>query len=169
LLGCGVAWAMLRTLIVLAPEGLLRAGRTALDGRVLLFALAASLAAALLFGMAPALERPRAESLAGSRVAGAARTLFRRCLVAAQVAISLVLLTGASLFVRSFWKLQNEPLGYEPEHLLTASFTLREARYGPQASQSAFFRDLEAKLKRIPGGGGFTMDEGRAWRPKTSS
>jgi predicted lysophospholipase L1 biosynthesis ABC-type transport system permease subunit len=83
LLGCGVAWAMLRTLIVLAPEGLLRAGRTALDGRVLLFALAASLAAALLFGMAPALERPRAESLAGSRVAGAARTLFRRCLVAA--------------------------------------------------------------------------------------
>ena len=52
------------------------------------------------------------------------------------MAISLVLLTGASLFVRSFWKLQNEPLGYEPEHLLTASFTLRAARYGPQASQS---------------------------------
>jgi predicted permease len=159
LLGCGVAWAMLRTLILMAPEGLLRAGRTALDGRVLLFALAASVVAALLFGMAPALERPRAESLAGSRVAGASRTLFRRFLVAAQVAISLVLLTGASLFVRSFWKLQNEPLGYEPEHLLTASFTLRAAHYGPQASQSAFFHDLEARLKQIPGGGLFALSD----------
>jgi predicted permease len=157
LLGCGVAWAMLRALIALAPDGLLRAGRTSLDGRVLLFALAASLAAALLFGMAPVLERPRAESLAGSRVAGAARTFFRRSLVAAQVAISLVLLTGASLFVRSFWKLQREPLGFQPEHLVTASFTLRSARYGPQASQTAFFRDLENRLKWIPGGGQFAL------------
>ena len=158
-LGCGVAWAMLRALVLLAPEGLLRAGRTSLDGRVLLFALAASLAAALLFGMAPALERPRAEALAGSRVAGTARTLFRRSLVAAQVAISLVLLTGASLFVRSFWNLQKEPLGFEPEHLVTASFTLRAARYGPQASQAAFFRGLEDRLRWIPGGGEFALSD----------
>jgi predicted permease len=158
LLGCGVAWAMLRTLIALAPDGLLRAGRTVLDGRVLLFALAASLAAALLFGMAAALERPRAEALAGSRVAGTARTFFRRFLVAAQVAISLVLLTGASLFVRSFWNLQRELLGYEPEHLATASFTLRE-RYGPPGAQTAFFRDLENRLKWIPGGGSFALSD----------
>ena len=49
--GCGIAWALMRALIAMAPEGLLRAHRTGVDGRVLLFALAASMVAALLFGM----------------------------------------------------------------------------------------------------------------------
>jgi predicted permease len=159
LAGCGIAWALMRALVEMAPDGLLRAGRTGVDARVLLFALAASVAAALLFGMAPALERPRAEALAGARVAGTARTLFRRLLVAAQVAISLVLLTGASLFLRSFWKLQSEPLGFRTEHVVTASFTLRQQRYRPQQAQSAFFHELEARLKSIPGGGTFALSD----------
>jgi predicted permease len=158
-LGCGLAWFLLRALALLAPESLLRAGRTAIDFRVMLFALASSLAAALLFGMAPALESPRAEALAGSRVAGAARTVFRRSLVAAQVAISLILLTGASLFARSFWKLERAPLGFQPERLVTASLSLRPARYGPQASVAAFYRQLESRLKWIPGGGDFTLSD----------
>jgi predicted permease len=159
LAGCGIAWALMRALVAMAPEGLLRVDRTGVDGRVLLFALAASMAAALLFGMAPALERPRAEALAGARVAGTARTLFRRLLVAVQVAISLVLLTGASLFLRSFWKLQSEPLGFEPEYIVTASFTLRQQRYRPDGAQSAFFHELEARLKSIPGGGSFALSD----------
>jgi predicted permease len=159
LAGCGIAWALMRALVAMAPEGLLRINRTGVDGRVLLFALAASLAAALLFGMAPALERPRAEALAGSRVAGSARTLFRKLLVGAQVALSLVLLNGASLFLRSFWKLQNEPLGYQVEHVLTASFTLRQQRYQRDRAQSAFFHELEARLKTIPGGGSFALTD----------
>ncbi len=157
--GCGVAWGLLRVLVAMAPESLLRAGRTGVDARVLLFALAASVIAALLFGLAPALERPHAEALAGSRVAGSARTLFRRLLVSAQVAISLVLLTGASLFLRSFWKLEAEPLGFETEHLVTASFTLRQQRYQPGQAQSVFFRELEARLKSIPGGGEFALSD----------
>jgi predicted permease len=159
LAGCGIAWALMRALVAMAPEDLLRAGRTGVDGRVLLFALAASVAAALLFGMAPALERPRAETLAGARVAGTARTLFRRLLVAAQVAISLVLLTGASLFLRSFWKLRSEPLGFQTEHVVTASFTLRQQRYRPGNAQSAFFHELEARLKSIPGGSSFALSD----------
>jgi putative ABC transport system permease protein len=159
LAGCGIAWALMRAFVALAPEGLLRVDRTGVDGRVLLFALAASIAAALLFGMAPALERPRAEALAGARVAGTARTLSRKLLVAVQVAISLVLLTGASLFLRSFWKLQSEPLGFEPEHVVTASFTLRQQRYRPGSAQSAFFHELEARLKSIPGGGAFALSD----------
>jgi predicted permease len=158
LAGCGIAWALMRALLALAPDSLLR-DRTAVDARVLLFALAASLAAALLFGMAPALERPRAEALAGSRVAGAARTLFRRLLVAVQVAISLVLLTGASLFLRSLWKLQSEPLGYQTDHVVTASFTLRQQRYRPAGAATGFFRDLEARMKAIPGGGEFALSD----------
>jgi predicted permease len=159
LVGCAAAWALMHALVALAPEGLLRLDRTRLDGRVLLFALGASLAAALLFGMAPALERPRAEALAGLRIAGTARTFFRRLLVAVQVAISLVLLTGASLFLRSLWKLQNEPLGFQCEHLVTASFTLRQQRYRPPHAPSAFFHELEARLKTIPGGGSFALSD----------
>jgi predicted permease len=159
LAGCGLAWSLMRALVKMAPEGLLRVDRTGLDGRVLLFALAASIAAALIFGMAPALERPRAEALAGARVAGTARTLYRKLLVAMQVAISLVLLTGASLFLRSLRNLQSEPLGFEPERVVTASFTLRQQRYRPGNAQSAFFRELEERLKSIPGGGSFALSD----------
>ncbi len=159
LAGCGIAWAMLRVLVGMAPEGLLRVDRTGLDARVLLFALGASLVAAILFGLAPALERPHAEALTGARVASPARTLFRRALVAAQVAISLVLLTGASLFLRSFRNLQTEPLGFQPERIVTAAFTLRQSRYRPVNAQSAFFHELEARLKTIPGGGSFALSD----------
>jgi putative ABC transport system permease protein len=159
LAGCGIAWALMRALVAMAPDGLLRVDRTGVDARVLLFALAASMVAALLFGMAPALERPRAEALAGARIAGTARTLSRKLLVAVQVAISLVPLTGASLFLRSFWKLQSEPLGFSPEHVVTASFTLRQQRYRPGSAQSAFFHQLEIRLQSIPGGGSFALSD----------
>jgi predicted permease len=78
--------------------------------------------------------------------------------VSAQVAISLVLLTGASLFARSFWKLETQPLGYQPEHLITASFTLR---LQPQAAgaQAARFRQIEERLKAIPGNGWFALSD----------
>jgi putative ABC transport system permease protein len=155
--GCGIAWVLLRTFVHLAPEGLLRISRAHLDPRVLLFALIASLAAALLFGAAPALERPNAQSLAGRNAGGAVRTLFRKSLVAAQVAISLVLLTGAALFLRSLWRLENQSLGFQPEHVTTVSFTLNRQRYRQPEAQAAFFHELETKLKRIPGAGSFAL------------
>ncbi len=157
--GCALAWALMRALLAMAPEGLLRAGRTGMDARVMWFALAASLATALLCGLAPALERPRAAALAGARVAGATRTLFRNLLVAAQVAISLVLLTGASLFLRSFRNLASEPLGFRTERVVTASFTLRQQRYRPREAQAAAFRQLEARFQTIPGGGQFAFSD----------
>jgi predicted permease len=157
--GCGTAWALLRLCINLAPGGMLRLEHARLDLRVLLFALVGSLGAALLFGMAPALDSPQAEALAGWHVAGIARTVFRKALVSAQVAISLVLLAGASLLLRSLWKLQNQPLGFEPEHVTTASFTLRRHRYQPGVAQVRFFDELEERLKRIPGGGLFALSD----------
>ena len=157
--GCGTAWALLRLCISLAPGGMLRLEHARIDLRVLLFALAGSLGAALLFGMAPALESPQAEALAGWHVTGTARTVFRKALVSAQVAISLVLLAGASLLLRSLWKLQDQPLGFQPEHVITASFTLRRHRYHPTAAQVNFFDELEDRLKRIPGGGYFALSD----------
>jgi predicted permease len=163
--GCGTAWALLRLCISLAPGGMLRLEHARIDLRVLLFALAGSLGAALLFGMAPALEPSRAETLAGWHVTGTARTLFRKALVSAQVAISLVLLAGASLLLRSLWKLQNQPLGFQPQSVVTASFTLRRRNHPtqgqdqPAAVQLSFFDELEGRLKRIPGGGSFALSD----------
>ena len=156
--GCGVAWALLRTFVALAPDGMMRIEQARIDLRALLFALVASGASALLFGLAPVMDRPRAEWLAGGR-ATPARTLFRKALVSAQVAISLVLLTGASLFVRSLWKLESQPLGFRPDRVVTASFTLRRQRYRAADAQAAFFREVEARLKQIPGGGEFALSD----------
>ena len=164
--GCGTAWALLRLCIRLAPGGMLRLEHARIDLRVLLFALAGSLGAALLFGMAPAIEPPRGEVLGGWHVRGTASTLFRKALVSAQVAISLVLLAGASLLLRSLWKLQNQPLGFQPEHVITASFTLRRHRHPPAQGQdqpsqvqAGFFDELEERLKRIPAGGFFALSD----------
>ncbi|HXX21927.1 MAG TPA: ABC transporter permease [Terriglobia bacterium] len=157
--GSGTAWALLRLCVKLAPGGMLRLEHARIDFRVLLFALAGSLGAALLFGMAPALESPQAEALASWHVTGTARTLFRKALVSAQVAISLVLLAGASLLLRSLWKLQDQPLGFQPEHVITASFTMPRHRYQNAEARASFFDEIEERLKRIPGGGFFALSD----------
>jgi len=157
--GCTTAWALLRLCIGLAPGGMLRLEQARIDLRVLLFALASSLAAALLFGLAPALEPSRAEILGGWHVAGTGRSLFRKALVSAQVAISLVLLAGASLLLRSLWKLQSQPLGFQPEHVITASFTMTRHRYQHAEARASFFDEIEERLKRIPGGGFFALSD----------
>jgi putative ABC transport system permease protein len=157
--GCAIAWPLLGLFVRLAPEGLMRLNQARIDLRVLLFALVACLASALLFGAAPAFEPARAEALAGWQAAGSIRTFVRKALVAAQVAISLVLLSGASLFVRSLWKLENQSFGFQPEPIVTASFTLRQQRYRPPAVQAAFFREIESRLERIPGAGSFALSD----------
>ena len=101
--------------------------------------------------MAPALQNPRAETLAGWRTLGTRHHLFRQGLVAAQVAVSLVLLTGASLLLRSLWNLQNQSLGMRTDSVLTAAVTLGQKSYSDPIRRTAFFEDWEARLGRIPG------------------
>jgi predicted permease len=148
--GCLLAAALLRIFVAIAPEGIPRLQQATLDVRVLLFTLIVSLACGVAFGLAPALQQPRAESLAGWRSVGARQYLFRHCLVAAQIGASLVLLTGASLLLRSLWNLQNQPLGMRTG-ALTATITLGQKSYSNPASQQAFFEELERRLHRIPG------------------
>ena len=157
--GCGFAWVLLRTFIALSPEGLLRLEQARLDGRVLVFALGAAVLAAVATGVVPAWQRPGAAALAGWRTAGPARSGLRQVLVAAQVALSLVLLAGASLLVRSLWKMQTEPLGFQPERVITASITLSRQRYGSAAQQDAFYGELERRLARIPGIGQVALSD----------
>jgi len=157
--GCGLGWMLVRLFVRLSPEGMARIEQARVDLRVLAFAVAATVAAAILFGLAPALEQPRAEALAGRGAIGSSRLFLRRFLIVAQVAISLVLLTGASLFVRSLWKLEDQPLGFRTQNLVTASFTLRRQQYRAAAAQSAFFDQVEARLGSIPGGGLFALTD----------
>ncbi len=148
--GCLLAAGLLRVFIAMAPSGIPRLEQATLDGRVLLFALAACLVAGLLFGLAPAFESPCVEVLAGGRTIGSPRGIFRQMLVAAQIALSLVLLTGASLLLRSLWRLESVPLGIETDHVMTAHFVLGRG-YDRDARQLRFFEELEARLKRLPG------------------
>jgi putative ABC transport system permease protein len=148
--GCLFAWGLLRVFIAIAPGGIPRLEQATLDARVLLFALAACLLAGVLFGLAPAFESPRVEALVGGRAIGSPRGIFRQMLVAAQIAVSLLLLTGASLLLRSLWKLESVPLGVDTDNVLTAHFVLGRG-YARDARQLGFFEELEARLKRLPG------------------
>jgi predicted permease len=143
--GCLLAWTLLRVFISIAPSAIPRLQEAALDGRVLLFALAGSLFSGLLFGLAPALGGT------GSRIAPSRRTLLRESLVAAQIAVSLVLLTSAGMLLRSLWKMQSVPLGIQPGQVLTIEFVLGKQSYSQDARQLQFFADLESRLQQIPG------------------
>jgi predicted permease len=105
----------------------------------------------LLFGLAPALENPRAETLAGWRTLGTRSHLFRQALVAAQIAISVVLLAGAGLLLRSLWNLENQPLGMRVDGVMTATVTLGAQSYADPVRRQAFFEDWEARLRQTPG------------------
>ncbi len=145
--GCLLAAALLRVFVAIAPEGIPRLQQATVDPRVMLITLAVSLLCGLLFGLAPALEPARAETLAGWRSLGNRHYLFRHALVAAQICMSLVLLTGASLLLRSFWNLENQPLGMRTNSVLTATVTLGQQAYAEPQRQLAFFEELERRLR----------------------
>jgi putative ABC transport system permease protein len=149
--GCWVAYGLLRLFVSIAPEGIPRLQQAGLDNRVVLFTLGVSLISGVLFGLAPALHRPAPELLTGRETHATTRNLLRHTLVAAQIALSVVLLTGAGLLLRSLWNLQSVALGMDTENVLIAKITLARSRYPETLQQLAFFGELEARLKRIPG------------------
>jgi putative ABC transport system permease protein len=149
--GCLLAATLLRIFVAIAPEGIPRLQQATVDLRVLLFTLAVSLTSGILFGLAPALQSPFAETLTGWRSLGSRHYLFRQALVATQICASLVLLTGASLLLRSLWNLQNQPLGMRTGNVITATVTLGQKSYDEPGRQMAFFDELETRLRRIPG------------------
>jgi len=127
-----------------------------LDARTLLFTLALSLVTGLLFGLAPALQASRAsvasalrEQQAGlASASGGAR--FRRMLVVAQLALSLLLLVGAGLFARSLFNLLRADPGFRAARLLTFAIDPSLNGYGKDRG-FAFFRDLQERIARMPG------------------
>jgi len=149
--GCWLAYFFLQLFVLNGPEGIPRLQQARLDLRVILFTLGLSILSGVVFGLAPALQKPAPGILGGKEVRGTQRNLLRQTLVAAQIAISLVLLTGAGLLLRSLWNLQNSPLGMEKESVLTAEIALGAYRYPEAAQQIAFFDRLETRLRQLPG------------------
>ncbi len=145
------ALALLRFFVAIAPNGLLFLSKARIDARVILFTLLGSLICALLFGVVPALHRPRAEALSSRARITASQALLRQWLVVAQIAASMVLLTGGALLMRSFWNLQSQRLGLRVESIVTAGISLGENAYPTPERQRAFFQQLQRALRYGPG------------------
>jgi putative ABC transport system permease protein len=131
--------------------------RFTLDGPVLLYTLGIALLTGFLFGLAPALQALKTdlnETLKeGGRGAGGSlrRNRLRSALVVAQVALSLVLLVSASLFVRSFLNLQDEQGGVGTAHLMTMRIYLPAGRYEKDEEMSRRVEDVVRRLETLPG------------------
>ena len=150
-LGCIFAEILLRAFIALAPVGIPFLLMARLDARIVGFTLLLSLVCGMLFGVLPALERPRAAALTARFRSSGAHAWLRRCLVAGQIAVSMVLLTGAALLLRSFRNLEEQKMGMETRGVLAAHISLPRSRYNTPQKQIDFFLRAEAALKRMPG------------------
>jgi predicted permease len=149
--GCALAALLLRVFIAIAPTGVPLLSQARLDLRIVLFTVAISLLCAVLFGILPALEKPRAAALGARQTKSGAHARLRRVLVAAQIAISVVLLSGAGLLVKSFWNLERQSLGMETRHVLSVRVPLNWERYTTDQAHFDFFERAEAALRRLPG------------------
>ena len=123
-LGMLVAWSVLGLLVRVSPPDLPRIDQVGMDTTVLLFVTAIALLAGVGFGVAPALQMSGANLVEATQESRGRRQRGRSALVVAEVALSLVLLAGAGLMIRSFLKLQDVDLGFQSENVLTAQIFL---------------------------------------------
>ncbi len=145
----------LRGFAHLAGGELPRLSETSADYRVFGLALLVCLATALVFGGLPLARAGRVDLLAVLQQSGRGGSagggqLLRRALIAGEVALSLVLLSGAALLMETLWHMRNDHLGFLPEHLLTVEVPVRGPR-GDMAAREALAADVAGYLRRIPG------------------
>jgi putative ABC transport system permease protein len=152
--GLALAWLGIHELRRIAPVSLPRLDSIGIDPAVLAFAAVAALAAATLFGMAPAWRAARPDVAhilrASGRTAGlGAAGLLRNSVVIVEVALSFVLLIGSGLMIRSFIALQHIEPGYHPHGLLTFLLLGGRGAQGPQARETT--REILTSLRNLPG------------------
>jgi len=158
LAGCGVAYGGLKALVAAIPPNTIPDEAViGLNVPVLLFSLGIAMLTALLFGLAPALHMARPDMVeplkdAGKGISGGFRHgKLRSTLVVVEVALSLVLLVGAGLLMRSFLALQEVDLGLNPDNVLVVRLPLPKEQYKTVAAKQHFFRELLARLYATPG------------------
>jgi predicted permease len=153
--GLGLALALFPAMKQLLPDEMIPIGGFALNGPVLAFALGASIVTSLLFGVLPALETRRVDlrsSIAsGTRSVAAGSNRVRQGLIGAEVALTVVLLAGAGLLIRTVAHLESLPPGFDATNVMTAKASLDDAPYRDAAKFQALLRASVASMQRIPG------------------
>jgi putative ABC transport system permease protein len=186
-LGIAIAWIGI-TLIdgAMPPDQVPYFIRWSLDARALVYTISISAATGIIFGLVPALQAVRVNLQSslkegGRGNAGGSRAIVRSTLVVVQVALSLVLLVGASLFVRSFMNLQTTEVGFDTAPLMSMRFYLPGAAYEDDGAKARRVEDVVTRVEGLPGveaafasnfvpmgaggGGGRVVVEGRAVEP----
>ncbi|WP_394844248.1 ABC transporter permease [Pendulispora brunnea] len=156
--GLGIVLAMwgLDAVMMLLPEGVPRAREIQLDTSVLAFAVVVALGASFVFGLAPIVHTHGGLAgtlrAAGQRTTSAAnKQLFRRMLILAQVALAIMLVTGAGLTIRSFVRLQKTELGFDPRGLVSVEVQLPAKSYPNDAAMLSFWKRFRDGASTLPG------------------
>ncbi len=155
-LGLALAWGSVRGLILWGPPNIPRLHEVGIDGPVLAFTAAITVAAAVVFGVIPVFNRTHnigATLRDGGRTASAGRGRFsaRSALIVTQVALAMVLLVGSGLMVRSFWHLKNVDPGFDASSVLTFDIGLPSATYPDRQQAAGFQQQLLDRLENLPG------------------
>jgi putative ABC transport system permease protein len=156
--GLILAEGLLRAFVALAPSGIPFLNRATLDLRVASFSVVLSLISAVLFGLLPALQTPRMAALAARAAKSRKRIAVRRSLVAAQIAVSMILLSGSALMLQSFQNMQ-QGLGIETGDAFTVRIALPAFRYNTGQKKMDFYLRAEAALRRLPGIGAVAISD----------
>src|SRR5215469_9505101 len=150
IVGAGIAFGLLRMFVALAPAGIPRIEEAGFDTSVLFFVLGASLLSGLICGLLPVLTPQPVQARLASTSLSPRRARLGAALVAAQVAVAMVLVIGAGLFLATLRNLETIPLGMDTNNLVTAEITLGRA-FGQPQSSAEFFDRLETGLRNLPG------------------
>ena len=165
--GLALAFWGCRTLVALAPGDVPRLAETGIDGNVLVFTLAISMVASLLFGLAPALQVLRVDLNSALKQSvqrtggGSLADRMRQVLVVAEIALSVILVAGAGLLIKSFVALQNVELGFRVERVLVVGTSVPASDLESARHATRFYKQLLAEVRALPG----VLDAGATMEP----
>jgi putative ABC transport system permease protein len=156
LLGLGVAWATLRLILAFNQGSIPRAEEISMDWRVLAFTVGASLLTGIFFGLAPLAQfagdtQSSLKTATGRSTATSGAHWLRRLMVVAELALALILLVGAGLMVRTFWKLQQVNIGLNPSRVVTMRLALPQAQYSQTVAVRQLWSRLLERVTAMPG------------------
>jgi putative ABC transport system permease protein len=155
--GLALAAMALRVGVSRLPETLPRLNEIGLDWQVVMFAMVLAMLTGIVCGLAPAFAALRTsvndtlKEGGRSGTAGGGHARLRSALVVGEIAIALVLLVASGLLLRSFEKMRAVDVGYRPDHILTANYTLPSKQYATQTDVDKFNHELVRRLRQLPG------------------
>lgn len=150
-LGLAIAAGLLKVFVAMAPVTIPKIGQATLDVRVWVVAAALAVVTGLAAGLWPAISVLRSRDLHGSRSTSGAKPVARFALVTVQIALTVTLLSGSALVLRSLWNQVNVPLGFDAENVIHLQVALNVTRYASPEQEARFFTELLERIRRTPG------------------